>query len=133
MALLKFYPNSTETLVISRKEVEAANKCSAQSTQCWSNYRIWDSQAHCGTGLTPIYITESNVSLSIIVHQAIYHGHFYQVSPREVYWALVFINDLPSTITSLALLFADDTKCYQEIISLSDIQQLQNDLNLLFT
>jgi len=46
---------------------------------------------------------------------------------------LVFINDLPSIITSLALIFADDTKCYQQIISLSDIQQLQNDLNLLFT
>ena len=44
---------------------------------------------------------------------------------------LVIINDLPSIITSQTLIFADDTKCFQQITSTSDIQQLQNDLNSL--
>ena len=41
----------------------------------------------------------------------------------------VFTNDLPSIITSQTLIFADDTKCFQQINFTSDIQQLQNDLN----
>ena len=45
---------------------------------------------------------------------------------------LFFINDLPSTIISQLLEFADDTKCFQQIISILDIQQLQEDLNSLF-
>ena len=45
---------------------------------------------------------------------------------------LIFINDLPSTIISQLLEFADDTKCFRQIISILDIQQLQEDLNSLF-
>ena len=45
---------------------------------------------------------------------------------------LIFVNDLPSTITSQLLEFADDTKCFRQIISILDIQQLQEDLNSLF-
>ena len=45
---------------------------------------------------------------------------------------LIFINDLPSTIISQLLKFADDTKCFRQIISILDIQQLQEDLNSLF-
>ena len=37
---------------------------------------------------------------------------------------LIFINDLPSTIISQLLEFADDTKCFRQIISILDIQQL---------
>ena len=44
---------------------------------------------------------------------------------------LIFINDLPSTIISQLLEFADDTKCFRLIISILDIQQLQEDLNSL--
>ena len=44
---------------------------------------------------------------------------------------LIFINDLPSTIISQSLIFADDTKCFQKINTVSDIQQLQNDLDSL--
>ena len=42
----------------------------------------------------------------------------------------MFINYLPSTITSQTLIFVDDTKCLQQITSTSDIQQLQNDHDL---
>ena len=45
---------------------------------------------------------------------------------------LIFINDLPSTIISQLLEFADDTKCFRQIISILDIQQLQEDLTSLF-
>ena len=43
---------------------------------------------------------------------------------------LMFINDLPSTIESQSI-FADDTKCFQKISTVSDIQQLQTDLDSL--
>ena len=41
------------------------------------------------------------------------------------------LNDLPSTIISQLLIFADDTKCFQQITTVSDIQRLQNYLNSL--
>jgi len=44
---------------------------------------------------------------------------------------LVFINDLPSVITSQSLIFADDTKCFRQISTISDIDQLQCDLDSL--
>ena len=45
---------------------------------------------------------------------------------------LIFINDLPSVITSRMLKFAEDAKCFRQIISMSDILQLQLDFNSLF-
>jgi len=45
---------------------------------------------------------------------------------------LVFINDLPSIITSQILEFADDAKCFREIISTAYIKCLQEDLNSVF-
>ena len=44
---------------------------------------------------------------------------------------LIYINDLPSSITSQVLIFADDTKCFRQITTTSDTQQLQSDLDSL--
>ena len=44
---------------------------------------------------------------------------------------LVFINDFPSVITTQSLIFADDTKCFRQILTISDIDQLQCDLDSL--
>ena len=42
---------------------------------------------------------------------------------------LIFVNDLPSTVTSSHIyLFADDTKCLQSVRSSSDCHSLQRDL-----
>jgi len=45
---------------------------------------------------------------------------------------LIFINDLPSVITSHLFEFADGMKCFREILSMLDIELLQKDLNSLF-
>ena len=43
---------------------------------------------------------------------------------------LVFVNDLPATVTSsLVLMFADDAKCAHSIFKISDCLSLQEDLN----
>ena len=44
---------------------------------------------------------------------------------------LIYINDLPSSIISQVLIFADDTKCFRQITTTSDTQQLQSDLDSL--
>ena len=45
---------------------------------------------------------------------------------------LIFINDLPSALSSsLVLLFADDAKCFMSVSSHSDCLLLQNDLSRL--
>lgn len=44
---------------------------------------------------------------------------------------IIFVNDLPSSVVSTAKLFADDTKLYRQIISVSDCDNLQDDLNTL--
>ena len=44
---------------------------------------------------------------------------------------LVYINDLPSSITSQVLIFADDTKCFRQITTTSDIQLFQGDFDSL--
>ena len=44
---------------------------------------------------------------------------------------LVFINDLPTVITSQLFEFADNTKCFRQITSTADINHLQEDLNSL--
>ena len=44
---------------------------------------------------------------------------------------LVFINDLPMTISSLSALFADDSKVFRLVNTDSDIEELQNDLHSL--
>jgi len=46
---------------------------------------------------------------------------------------IMFINDLPSVITSSILLFADDTKILRVIRTEEDYTALQNDLNALYT
>ena len=46
---------------------------------------------------------------------------------------LIFINDLPECISDCSIkIFADDTKLYKEITSLSDCGSLQQDLNCLY-
>jgi len=45
---------------------------------------------------------------------------------------LIFINDLPSIVTSQLLIFADDTKCFRQITSTHDIENLQQDINSLY-
>jgi hypothetical protein len=44
---------------------------------------------------------------------------------------LIYVNDIPDWVGSIAKLFADDTKVYTEIRSSSDCNFLQNDLNAL--
>ena len=45
---------------------------------------------------------------------------------------LIFVNDLPSSVSSsLLYMFADDTKCVKHIMDLEDSRALQQDLNLL--
>jgi len=45
---------------------------------------------------------------------------------------LVYINDLPDHIlSSILLLFADDTKCFKTITDVNDSHELQKDLNIL--
>ena len=47
---------------------------------------------------------------------------------------LIFINDLPSTLsTAMVLLFADDAKCIMPIFTLQDCSFLQSDLSRLST
>ena len=46
---------------------------------------------------------------------------------------LLFINDLPTGLTSTARLFADDTACHMRVYSPSDQEELQEDLNKLAT
>ena len=45
---------------------------------------------------------------------------------------LAFINDSPSAITSQLFEFADDTKCFKQMLSTLDIELLQKDLSSLF-
>ena len=44
----------------------------------------------------------------------------------------IYVNDMPSVVSSKLFKFADDTKLYCTISSLLDIQTLQNDLDLLY-
>ena len=47
---------------------------------------------------------------------------------------LMFVNDLPDTISSSdLLLFADDAKCAHKIVGVSDCQSLQHDLDNIFS
>jgi len=43
----------------------------------------------------------------------------------------MFINDLPSVVSSLIFMFADDAKIFKVIRSHDDYKTLQNDLNAL--
>ena len=44
---------------------------------------------------------------------------------------LIFVNDLPDSISSSdLLLFADDAKCAHKIVGVSDCQSLQHDLDI---
>ena len=45
---------------------------------------------------------------------------------------VIYINDMPSFVSSSLFTFADDTKLYRAISDHSDVQILQNDLDLLF-
>ena len=45
---------------------------------------------------------------------------------------ILYINDLPSEITSNVMLFADDTKIFHEIKSIDDQELLQSDINNMF-
>ena len=44
---------------------------------------------------------------------------------------LIYVNDLPDVVKTKAKMFADDTKLYNEISSISDCMNLQDDLNSL--
>ena len=44
---------------------------------------------------------------------------------------VIFINDLPESIKSEIFLFADDTKVFRKVTSISDSEELQNDINRL--
>ena len=44
---------------------------------------------------------------------------------------IVYINDLPSVVSSSTKMFADDTKVYREVPSLSDSAALQADVDAL--
>lgn len=46
---------------------------------------------------------------------------------------LVYVNDLPDSITSHSKTFADDTKLFRVISSLSDCRELQEDLNRIYS
>ena len=44
---------------------------------------------------------------------------------------VIYINDLPETLSSGVFLFADDTKIFREITSIQDSTSLQHDIDLL--
>ena len=44
---------------------------------------------------------------------------------------LLYVNDIPSIVSSTAKMFADDTKLYCPVKTIDDCQQLQSDLNSL--
>ena len=44
---------------------------------------------------------------------------------------LLYVNDLPDSVKATAKMFADDTKLYSNISTLSDCEALQDDLNKL--
>ena len=44
---------------------------------------------------------------------------------------VLYINDLPDTLVSHCMMFADDTKSFREITDVADINMLQNDLDLM--
>ena len=44
---------------------------------------------------------------------------------------VLYINDLPDTLVSHCMMFADDTKSFREITDVADMNMLQNDLHLL--
>jgi len=46
---------------------------------------------------------------------------------------LIYINDIPErAVSSIILLFADNTKCFKTVGNLNDSDQLQEDLNSLY-
>ena len=44
---------------------------------------------------------------------------------------MLYINDLPDTLVSHCMMFADDTKSFREITDVADMNMLQNDLHLM--
>ena len=46
---------------------------------------------------------------------------------------MLYINDLPDTLVSHCMMFADDTKSFREITDVADMNMLQNDLHLMET
>ena len=42
---------------------------------------------------------------------------------------MLYINDLPDTLVCPCMMFADDTKSFREIIDVTDMNVLQNDLH----
>ena len=44
---------------------------------------------------------------------------------------VLYINDLPDTLVSHCMMFADDTKNFREITDVADMSMLQNDLHLM--
>ena len=101
------------------------------------------SKVHCGTGLIHINFTISNrIHLPYFMHRlyilrtrvhSIYYLCFMLLISIPQGSIRVFINDLPSTITFQSFVYCNDTKYYQKIIYLSNIQQIQKNINLLFT
>ena len=74
-----------------------------------------------------------SITMCLIIYQ--FYLEFHKVVYLVLYYIfLIFVNDLPNSLSSAdILLFADDTKCIHKINHLSDCDSLQCDLNNLST
>ena len=88
------------------------------------NLELLVSQVKCLIGLTTIFRTESNVSFFLVLFQT---GSPLELEfLKDLYWGLLYINDIITDIGSNIRLFADDTSLYIVVDDPSDAANCLN-------